>query len=72
MRYFLGRIASLLVNLLCLDLSIGDTQAGLKIFKKPKKFNKIKFISKKFFFDAELLIIFHKLKKNIKYIPINY
>ncbi len=72
MRYFLGRIASLLVNLLCLDLSIGDTQAGLKIFKKPKKFNKIKFISKKFFFDAELLIIFHKLKKNIKYIPVNY
>jgi len=72
MRYFLGRIASLLVNILCLDLSIGDTQAGLKVFKKPKKFSKIKFISKKFFFDAELLIIFHKLKKNIRYIPVNY
>ena len=72
MRYFLGRIASLLVNILCLDLSIGDTQAGLKVFKKPKKFNEIKFISKKFFFDAELLIIFHKLKKNIRYIPVNY
>jgi glycosyltransferase involved in cell wall biosynthesis len=72
MRYFLGRVTSLLVNLFCLDLSIGDTQAGLKIFKKPRKFSKIKFISKKFFFDAELLIIFHKMKKKIKYIPVNY
>ena len=62
----------LFINFFCLNLDVGDTQAGLKAFIKPKKFNKIKFKSKKFFFDAEIMIIFYHLKKNIKYIPVKY
>ena len=62
----------LFINLFCLNLSVGDTQAGLKAFKKPKKFKDIKFLSSKFFFDAELMIIFFNLKKKMKYIPVKY
>ena len=71
-RFIIGRLMCLFINLFCLDLNVGDTQAGLKAFIKPKKFNKINFKSKKFFFDAEIMIIFYKLKKNMQYIPIKY
>ena len=71
-RFIIGRLMCLFINFFCLDLSVGDTQAGLKAFIKPKKFNKIKFKSKKFFFDAEIMIIFYHLKKKMKYIPIKY
>ena len=71
-RFIIGRLMCLFINFFCLDLSVGDTQAGLKAFIKPKKFNKIKFKSKKFFFDAEIMIIFYYLKKKMKYIPIRY
>ena len=59
----IGRMMCLFINFSCLNLGIGDTQAGLKAFIKPKKFKKIKFKSKKFFFDAEIMIIFYLLKK---------
>ena len=72
MRFLIGRMMCLFINFACLNLGIGDTQAGLKAFIKPKKFNKIKFKSKKFFFDAEIMIIFYLLKKNMKYIPVEY
>ena len=72
MRFLIGRMMCLFINFSCLNLGIGDTQAGLKAFIKPKKFNKIKFKSKKFFFDAEIMIIFYLLKKNMKYIPVEY
>ena len=62
-RFIIGRLMCLILNYLCLDINVGDTQAGLKAFKKPKNFKKIKFISKKFFFDAELMILFYSLKK---------
>ena len=72
MRFLIGRMMCLFINFSCLNLSIGDTQAGLKAFIKPKKFKKIKFKSKKFFFDAEIMIIFYLLKKKMKYIPVEY
>ena len=46
-------------------MSIRDTQAGLKGFIKPKNFSKIKFISKRFFFDLELILLFIIKKKKI-------
>ena len=57
-RYFISRMVCFIINLLLLNKKTGDTQAGLKGFNKPKHFNKIKFLSKKFFFDAELMILF--------------
>lgn len=71
-RFIIGRLMCLILNYLCLDIEVGDTQAGLKAFKKPKNFQKIKFISKKFFFDAEIMILFYSLKKKMKYIPVKY
>ena len=71
-RFTIGRFICSVINLFCLNKEIGDTQAGLKAFIKPKKFNKIKFISKKFFFDAEIIILFSFFKKSMKYIPIKY
>ena len=71
-RFLIGRLICLIINFTCLSLKTGDTQAGLKAFIKPKKFKKIKFLSKKFFFDAEIMIIFHGLNKKMKDIPIKY
>ena len=51
---------------------MGDTQAGLKAFSIPKNFNKIKFISKKFFFDAELMILFNRAGAKMVSIPLKY
>jgi len=54
------------------NLKVGDTQAGLKGFVKPKNFIKIKFISKRFFFDLELILLFLHLKKKIISLPTRY
>ena len=64
-RYFLGAIIAFInKKILKLNIEGGDTQAGLKGFKKNRYFNKNKFISKKFFFDLELIHLYskHKLK----------
>lgn len=71
-RFIIGRLMCLILSYLCLNINVGDTQAGLKAFKKPKNFKKIEFISKKFFFDAEIMILFYSLKKSMKYIPVKY
>ena len=47
------------------NINIRDTQAGLKGFVKPKNFSRIKFISKRFFFDLELILLFYFSKKKI-------
>ena len=47
-------------------------QASLKAFSKPKNFNKIQFVSKKFFLDAELMILFNKSNIDMISIPVNY
>ena len=53
-------------------MSIRDTQAGLKGFIKPKNFSRIKFISKRFFFDLELILLFILDKKKILSIKTTY
>ena len=60
------------VNMFFFESNVGDTQAGLKAFIKPKNFNKIKFVSKKFFLDAELMILFNRAKIKMLSIPVNY
>ena len=71
-RFFIGRIICLILNMFFFDKNIGDTQAGLKAFSKPKNFNKINFISKKFFLDAELMILFNRSRIDMISIPVNY
>tara|TARA_B110000027_G_C16117509_1_gene300963 strand:+ start:289 stop:1014 length:726 start_codon:yes stop_codon:yes gene_type:complete len=65
-RYCLGAIIAF-VNKKILKLNIegGDTQAGLKGFKKNSYINKNRFISRKFFFDLELIHLFSKKKLKI-------
>ena len=71
-RYYIGSIVCSVLDVLLLDDDTGDTQAGLKGFKKSKNFNQIKFLSKKFFFDAELMILFHRSSCKMKSIPLKY
>ncbi len=71
-RFFIGRLVCFILSLIFLNSNIGDTQAGLKAFTKPKNFKKIKFISKKFFLDAELMILFNRSKIKMLSIPVNY
>ena len=71
-RYFINRIVCLFINLTLLKKDTGDTQAGLKGFIKPKSFNNYKFISKKFFFDAELMTIFYRSGAKLASIPLKY
>ena len=71
-RYFIGSMVCFILNYLLLDKKTGDTQAGLKGFNKPKNFHKINFLSKKFFFDAELMILFYRSKTKMASIPLKY
>lgn len=65
-RYCLGAIIAFInKKILKLKIEGGDTQAGLKGFKKNSHFNKNSFISKKFFFDLELIHLFSKKKLKI-------
>ena len=72
-RYILGAIIAF-INKVLLNISVegGDTQAGLKGFKKNSVLMKNKFISKKFFFDLELIHLFLKKKLKIDSIKTNY
>tara|TARA_B100000287_G_scaffold290358_1_gene273695 strand:+ start:410 stop:1144 length:735 start_codon:yes stop_codon:yes gene_type:complete len=71
-RFFIGRIICFILSLFFFNDKIGDTQAGLKAFPKPKNLKNIKFISKKFFLDAELMILFYRAKAQMVSIPVNY
>ena len=71
-RLIVGKLVCFIINLINLSNSNQDTQAGLKAFNKPRNFNKIKFVSKKFFFDAEIMILFHINNKKILSIPVTY
>jgi len=72
-RYIIGGLIAV-VNLKILKLKIkgGDSQAGLKGFKKFKNFNNVKFLSKKFFFDLELISLYSKKNLSIKSVKTNY
>lgn len=73
LRYLIGSfIAYLNIKLLKINVHGGDTQAGLKGFKKTKDFNKIKFISKKFFFDLELVLIYTRKKLKVLSVKTDY
>ena len=65
-------ISKIIFYILRINLGLIDTQAGLKGFKKIKNFNKIKFISNKFFFDIELIHSYRILNRKISLIPVNY
>jgi len=72
-RHTLGYLVSLSIRIfLGFNLDGGDTQAGLKGFKKIKQFRKLKFISKKFFLDLEIMFYYNKHNKNFFSIPVEY
>lgn len=72
-RYLMGAlIAYINIKILGLKIKGGDSQAGLKGFKKNKIFNKANFISKKFFFDLELILVFSRNNLNILSVKTNY
>lgn len=72
-RIFIGFLVSHIVKLF-LNFYIygGDTQSGLKGFKKVKNFKKLKFISTKFFLDLEIMYIYNKLNMKFYSIPVKY
>ena len=72
-RKNIGKLVSKIIfHIVDIKLGTIDTQAGLKGFKKTKEFNKNKFISKKFFFDVELIYFFKKMNKKIISVPVKY
>ena len=71
MRHILGIAINLFIRM-WFNINIKVTQAGLKGFVKPKNFSKIKFISKRFFFDLELILLFIFLKKKIISLTTSY
>lgn len=72
-RNIIGNFIGIFINFfLDLDIEGSDTQAGLKGFKKFKKFNSTKFYSKKYFFDLELINHYTFRKKKIVSVPVKY
>ena len=71
LRIIIGLVFNKLIRLF-LPINYKDTQAGLKGFIKPDNFSSLNFISKRFFFDLELILFFHYNKKKIKTIPVNF
>jgi dolichyl-phosphate beta-glucosyltransferase len=73
LRFIIGYSISLLYKyLINLEKRIIDTQAGLKGFKKTKNMKYNNFISRRFFFDMELIFLYTKLKKKIFSVPVEY
>ena len=74
-RYVLGNLVGLVVNNF-LNLNIDgyerDTQAGLKGFKKIKQLKNLKFVSKKFFLDLEIMYYYKKYNKKFFSVPVKY
>ena len=71
-RFFISKIVNYITSNLLMNNFKGDTQSGLKGFKLTRDFKKQKFLSNKFFLDAEIMAFYNK--KNIKFysIPISY
>ena len=70
-RSLIGYLVNLIIRL-SFNIKIRDTQAGLKGFIKPNNFVRYRFISKRFFFDLELLLYFMSNNKKIFSIPVLY
>ena len=72
-RFALGNFLGKLINsFLKIELDGPDTQAGLKAFKKYNDFKKLRFFSRKYFFDLELIYHYRKTQKKILTIPVKY
>lgn len=72
-RLFVGKLLGLFFkSFFKLNMDGGDTQAGLKGFKKYSFVVKYNFLSKRFFFDLELLNLFSKKNKKISSLPVTY
>jgi len=71
LRHFIGNLVSIIINIF-LNLNLLDTQAGMKGFKNLKELKKHNFISKRFFFDIELICYMKTKNIKLKKIPINY
>ena len=73
LRFLIGYLVSIIIRVkLRMNIDGGDTQAGLKGFKKIRNFGKINFISKIFFFDLELMYFYYILNKKIFSVPVKY
>lgn len=72
-RKIIGDFLSILIQILFDLKSIkGDTQSGLKGFKKINEFNKLEFISNKFFLDLEIIYLYKVLNKKFCPVPVKY
>jgi len=70
-RTYIGYFINFIIRA-SFSIKIKDTQAGLKGFIIPKNFLKLKFFSKRFFFDLELLLYFVSQKKKIFSLPVTF
>ena len=71
-RYTISRIVNYIITAMIIKNFKGDTQSGLKGFYLNNKFKKQKFISQKFFLDAEIIAYFCNENIKITSIPIKY
>ena len=71
-RFIISRIVNYIITTILMKNFKGDTQSGLKGFYLTTKFKKQKFISKKFFLDAEIIAFFCNENIKITSIPIKY
>ena len=71
-RYFISKYVNLVICTFITKNFKGDTQSGLKGFNIDKKLKKQKFVSVKFFLDAELIAYFANKNVKISSSPIDY
>ena len=71
-RYLVSKFVNILISFTILNNFRGDTQSGLKGFKLIKNLKSQKFISNKFFLDAEIISFFDKKNLKITSVPIKY
>ena len=71
-RYTISRIVNYIIAAMLMKNFKGDTQSGLKGFYLTNEFKKQKFISQKFFLDAEIIAYFCNENIKITSIPIKY
>ena len=72
-RLLIGNLIGKIINFsLNFDKKIIDTQAGLKGFKNFYRSNHVKFISRKFFLDLEIIFYFVEKNASLFFIPVKY
>ncbi len=72
-RYLIGFFVSFIIKIILKFNTVEtDTQSGLKGFKKLENFEKLKFISKKFFLDLELMHYYKLHDKKFFSVPVKY